>query len=320
LKVRSLSKEVRQKLTRLGQFLFLMKESRGLSVPLRAAFRHTLPPAYEFATVGGRLLADRIEYASCRIPGNFDYQALPFLRSLIDSGFPVDAEGDELVVKVSDQLNMRVPMFLAFAGLGMVDERFVRKEFAMFDVHDAVVVDVGANIGDSAVYFITQGAYHVLAYEPFPATAEVAARNISSNGLDARIELMRVGIGGTASTRQAAYDPLQPHIASAFEDHGAATTVEVHLTPLATALSRARDLAGRKHRIVLKVDCEGCEGEIFSGPSLDGVGSVLVETHSDQLQRQVVGLLNAAGFVCAVVSEVPHLATAVVIATRPGPT
>ncbi|MDQ6878308.1 MAG: FkbM family methyltransferase [Candidatus Dormibacteraeota bacterium] len=297
-----------------------MKQSRGLSVPFRAAFRHTLPPAYEFARAGGRLLADRIEYASCRAPGDLDYHALPFLRSLIDSGFPVVAEGDELVVKVSEGLNLRVPMFLAFAGLGMVDERFVRREFERFDVDDALVVDVGANIGDSAIYFITRGAYCVVAYEPFSATADVAARNISSNGLDARIQLERVGLGKADTTRQAAYDPQQPHIASAVEDHhDAAKTVEVHLTTLANALSRASSIAGSDHRIVLKVDCEGCEGEIFSSPlDLDGVGSVLVETHSDRLQRQVVAQLEAAGFACAVVSEAPHLSTAVLLATRPG--
>lgn len=248
-----------------------------------------------------------------------DYRGLPFIRSLVDAGFPVLVENGEFAVDVGGGLSMHVPLFLAYSGLGMVDERFARNEFGSLNVLGAVVIDVGANIGDSAIYFIARGAYHVLAYEPFSATADVAARNIASNGLDDRIELVRVGIGGADSTRQAVYDPVQPHLASAASYDGSTGAVEVRLTTLAAAVSRARDVAAGARPIVLKVDCEGCEGEIFAGDAqaLDGVATIVVETHSDSLRRQVLDYLEASGFAGRVDSADASLSTAIVVGTRP---
>ena len=189
--------------------------------------------------------------------------------------------------------------------------------FADIEVHRAGAedIDVVMRLSDQLMAFHSRPPM----FWPFLRTADVAARNITSNGLDGRIELHRVGIGGVESTRQAAFDPRMPHEATTAEDQDSATTVQVHLTTLTSALSRARSLAGRDHRIVLKIDCEGCEGEIFSGdaPWPDAIASAIVETHSDGLKRQVLDRLETAGYHCVVVSDVPSLSTAVVMATRP---
>ncbi|MEM3846323.1 MAG: FkbM family methyltransferase [Candidatus Parvarchaeota archaeon] len=45
------------------------------------------------------------------------------------------------------------------------------------------VVDIGASIGDSAIYFVLNGADRVIAYEPFPKLYYFASSNIKANGL-----------------------------------------------------------------------------------------------------------------------------------------
>ena len=41
--------------------------------------------------------------------------------------------------------------------------------------------DVGANIGDSSIYFALKGAKKVIALEPLPANYEMAVKNIELN-------------------------------------------------------------------------------------------------------------------------------------------
>jgi FkbM family methyltransferase len=247
-----------------------------------------------------------------------DYRSLPFVRALLDSGFGLAVEDNELVINVTGGFTIRVPTSLAYSGLGMAVERFVWQEFESLNVRDAVVVDIGANIGDSAIYFVGRGAYRVLAYEPFPDTAAMAARNIACNSLDELVELVAVGVGAQECTRPAEYDPLYPHLASASGSHGAAKTVRIQMTTLSRVLRRAHNLSGGVRRVVLKVDCEGCEGEIFAGDPnvLEGIGSVLIETHSAQLRQQITDYLESAGFDCET-NFAAATGLALIVGTRP---
>lgn len=51
-------------------------------------------------------------------------------------------------------------------ALAMLDERFNADEYGHLAVAGAVVTDVGASIGDSAVYFCDKGAVHVYRSSP----------------------------------------------------------------------------------------------------------------------------------------------------------
>ena len=52
------------------------------------------------------------------------------------------------------------------------------------------VVDVGAWIGDTSIAFITNGAIQVIALEPIQSSYELAKKNIESNNLSSKIELL----------------------------------------------------------------------------------------------------------------------------------
>jgi FkbM family methyltransferase len=77
----------------------------------------------------------------------------------------------------------------------MVYENFERGQYRDLDVEGKVVVDIGANIGDTAIYFAMNGASQVYAFEPYPYTYKKALENIKLNGLEERITLLNEAVG-----------------------------------------------------------------------------------------------------------------------------
>src|SRR5438132_365773 len=64
------------------------------------------------------------------------------------------------------------------------------------DVMGLDVVDIGANIGETAIFFASRGAAHVYAYEPFPASHDTAVGNVALNGMEGKITLARAAVAG----------------------------------------------------------------------------------------------------------------------------
>ena len=57
-------------------------------------------------------------------------------------------------------------------------------------IQNKIVVDIGANIGDSAVYFALKGARKVIALEPFPKSYKMGKKNTEANNISTKIELL----------------------------------------------------------------------------------------------------------------------------------
>jgi methyltransferase, FkbM family len=74
--------------------------------------------------------------------------------------------------------------------------------YSVVDVRNRDVVDVGAFVGDTAVYFIKRGAHKVLAIEPHPRAFNELIRNIRINGLQGRVVPINaaLGVGRALST------------------------------------------------------------------------------------------------------------------------
>jgi FkbM family methyltransferase len=61
---------------------------------------------------------------------------------------------------------------------------------------DAVIFDLGSNIGNHALYWATRRkARKVYAFEPVPATFEILARNVALNQLDKTIVPINMAVG-----------------------------------------------------------------------------------------------------------------------------
>ena len=143
------------------------------------------------------------------------------------------------------------------ASLLMLGEVY-KDEYGCLDVQDKLVIDVGANIGDSAIYFATKGAKKVIAFEPFPATYRQAKENIYLNGMEKKIELLNIGVGGKSETiflpdtfiGTSGMDSIGKSALDENTDKGAPVRI-VTLEEIIKMYPSSET--------VLKMDCEGCE-------------------------------------------------------------
>jgi len=131
-----------------------------------------------------------------------------------------------------------------------------------YDLKERQVVDIGAFVGDTAVAFALQGAY-VHAFEPVREFREYIAANARINGVSERITAHAVGL----SDRERSLSVRSP-------------SAQV----LALAEVRKYCLqAGIKDPYLMKIDCEGCEYELFSSEAFWSVlrsQHILMEFHS----------------------------------------
>ena len=70
---------------------------------------------------------------------------------------------------------------------------FANKIYRYLPVKGRTVIDIGANIADSSIYFSLLGANEVIALEPLPNTYEIAKKNIELNNLADNITLLLAG-------------------------------------------------------------------------------------------------------------------------------
>ncbi|MGI0010860.1 MAG: FkbM family methyltransferase, partial [Nitrosopumilaceae archaeon] len=82
---------------------------------------------------------------------------------------------------------------------GDIAEVWVDEQYKTLPVKNKVVVDIGANIGDSSIYFSTKGASKVLAFEPAPKNYEMLKENITINKIT-NIEPILAGISSKNHT------------------------------------------------------------------------------------------------------------------------
>ena len=68
-------------------------------------------------------------------------------------------------------------------------------DYNFLDVSGKTVIDIGANIADSSIYFCLKNAKKVIALEPFQYSYNYALQNIILNELSDKIILLKAGYG-----------------------------------------------------------------------------------------------------------------------------
>ena len=162
---------------------------------------------------------------------------------------------------------------------------FATRIYDSLDVKGRVVIDIGASIGDSAIYFALQGAAKVYAFEPEAQACNQAAQNVVNNGVSQSVSMVHAGLGEefttTAHTEPQGVpngevpNPSHPRWFASLNDVVAAYDV--------------RDG-------ILKMDCEGCEYPALSGSSLalQAFHQVQIEYHRGI--QDLAAILEHSGF------------------------
>jgi FkbM family methyltransferase len=195
----------------------------------------------------------------------------------------------------SERRSITTPSGIRF-GLDTIDS-VVLAETYLYDIHFAgydlsgnTVVDIGANIGDTALYFAERGA-RVLAFEPEPTNYGKLLQNLALNPrLASRIQAFEeaVGVDGTVALRAGLRGE-----SGLYESGG--TALPAHSVSLRTILERA----GEPHPFLLKADCKGSEFDILRQQEVRQFDQLAVEYAARTRQRsvsEILELVRNAGF------------------------
>lgn len=234
----------------------------SFKIALLAAQKRCQEVVEAFLRSGGRISGDVVTYRDLRLPRRLftdgNLAGVGFLRALGDYGAQIDTETDVAMISLPNGLRFEARDSRFIDTLCMLVERFVDEEYAWLDVDGHIVIDIGANIADSVLYFAHRGAAYVYGYEPEAAAYEAATRNVILNKVDG-VRVTRAAVVGR-------------------DQRGSEPSV---------TFSEVVGTAVREHPeipIVCKIDCEGCEYDVLAADSLmdtdlRNVTQLMIEYH-----------------------------------------
>jgi len=135
---------------------------------------------------------------------------------------------------------------------------FSHGDYASLNVKDKVVIDIGAFIGDSAIYFALKGAKRVIAVEPHPGAFAEMLENIKLNNMENIIIPVNAGLASRSGKICA---ENVDNVYSIFTHHRLGDCINaVPAVTLGELISRFGVDSGNA---VVKMDCEGCEFDVI---------------------------------------------------------
>ena len=173
-------------------------------------------------------------------------------------------------------LNEENIQFVDWQTNGDIPGVFIMKEYDKIPVKHADVIDIGANIGDTAIRFIQNGANTVIGIEPVPKFCISAKKNIVLNKMEDKIKIINCLVGRENRTIRTKFK-IDEEIGSSalaipdkYGEEIESKTLE-HLISLTNSPSK-----------ILKLDCEGCEYDIILNTPIDTLKKfqyIFVEYH-----------------------------------------
>jgi len=163
------------------------------------------------------------------------------------------------------------------------------KEYSELDVKEKVVVDVGGNVGDTALFFLNNGASKIIFLEPSIEKCNIAKKNISLNHFEDKVIFLNEGLGEKSEKIRISnkYDNNSNPVFFKSEKGD-----ELTITNLKNLDSRFN-----LESSVLKIDCESCEYNSLIESQLEIIkkfDEILVEYHA--APESLVKLLKKSNF------------------------
>ena len=177
---------------------------------------------------------------------------------------------------------------------------FFDKEYSQMDPNGEVLIDIGGNVGDTAVYFALEGASKVYMFEPFPYSCRIAEKNVAFNGLQDKVQIVNAGCG--AKSLKVLIDPNFRNDGASEIPVEAKDGVVVKMYTLDEIISEFK-----LESYALKVDCEGCEVGLIRGASdatLKKCKKFIMESTAPD-RETVVDRLKSLGFKISIAEEHP---------------
>ncbi|MEM4004425.1 MAG: FkbM family methyltransferase [Desulfurococcaceae archaeon] len=160
---------------------------------------------------------------------------------------------------------------------------FIRRVFNE-DVEDKEVVDVGAYIGDTTVWFAKKKAY-VYAFEPFPTSFKYLKINCIINHVEDRVQLYPIAISKNSGRLKIRFNQDFYKVEGFGSLFSGFNEIDVDCWSLRDVLEKL----GLDQCYLLKMDCEGCEFDVISN-SIDVLPrfrKIILEYHiRDEINKE----------------------------------
>ncbi len=178
---------------------------------------------------------------------------------------------------------------------------FVEQEYYWFYKRikpNTTILDIGANIGDTAIYFAyNPNTKHVFSYELMPGNYQKAIRNIQKSPFGDRIIIANQGVACKEGVVK--IGNTVPTATSNIKEAVAETGEEVKLVSLNSILQE-------KKKVALKCDIEGEEENLFDGVDLKDVYLIMIECHSAAIAAKLTTLFKMSGFETEEIRKFPN--------------
>jgi FkbM family methyltransferase len=202
--------------------------------------------------------------------------------------------------KVSLEINdVSVTFNPICVNIGTILEVFAEGEYEVPEVLSGLrgrdVIDVGAGVSDSTLYFILNGARKVIAVEPLPNVARCAEENLKLNGITDEVKVINAALSNEPMSVPCDYNVLLSRYFSTLKGSGPCRVPGVTLGYLLNTVDDP---------YLLKMDCEGCEVEVILGPERERLRAfehIMFEAHphiTGVSNEKLLASLKELGFEC----------------------
>lgn len=210
---------------------------------------------------------------------------------IIDGDLEMEIIKSELEYKFRLNINPNRPKTPFVHDLTPLTDIFYLGLYDRYNYSDGVVVDIGGYIGDTAIYFAKKGAKYVFTYEPNPLNFEYLLKNVHLNKLENSITAYNCAV---SMERRRLSVPNMGGAGSVFASRGPNFYDVENVKP--TDLFNLIDSVS-----FLKVDCKGCELELFDSSFRrvsNKVKSIIIDPGrlSDQQKSEIISNLIACGY------------------------
>lgn len=212
---------------------------------------------------------------------------LSFNPNIID----YDSDLDIITLK----FNEKIIKFEGVSANGDLASVYIKRDYDI-KVTKKIVLDIGANIGDSSIFFLLQGAKQVIAVEPIFENFKLLQKNIMLNNFENEIIPLRIGISSNTSKikiKDSYVAGPSVFINSLLAENGN----EVNTASLS-------QLINTYDPDIIKMDCEGCEYAAILGlqeSNIRRVQIIILEYHNGY--RALLDHLNSIGFECSIKAD-----------------
>lgn len=170
--------------------------------------------------------------------------------------------------------------------IGSFFELFSEGYWDMFDIdfNNRVVIDIGANAGDSCLYFANEGA-EVYGFEPVVELYNLSLKNLNlNNELNKKINIFNFAV---SNKRGKINIDSMGSVSNYLSSDGQKHSYDVDVITIQDILNNYNVKSD-----ILKMDCEGCEFEIIMNEDLSMFNDIIFEHHSKIVKKDYNNLID----------------------------